>query len=173
MPLEEDKKEKDTLPPNPSVTYNKMNPMKDPTPLPPGSPDWRGRPNLNIDKNDGPIGFPSYDGDNRKREPHGYFPEPQYKNKLTQTMLRHEENIEDFEADKTYSFPKSDMTEEEAERAKAAGYVYITEFKAGTDRFCCGNCEYMVKANTTTGYWCRKFKFPDRPEACSDGFEPK
>jgi hypothetical protein len=161
-------------------SVNPYNPDKDKSPQ-----EWRGRPDLNLDKKDGPIGFPSYDKDKRREGPRGYFPEPRYTdpkeprymgeiNKAFSKLIdKKEDNIEDFEADKTYSFPKSDMTEEEAKRAKAAGYVYIPEFKAGTDRFCCGNCEYIMKANTTTGYWCRKFKFPDRPEACSDGFEPK
>jgi hypothetical protein len=82
----------------------------------------------------------------------------------------------------TSEFPVQDRTQF-APRMKNAGYVEIPEWGNDEDvlraiqmgvGFSCGTCEYMVPAQaSSTGYWCKKFSFPDRPYGCCDGYEWK
>ena len=102
---------------------------------------------------------------------------------------------EDFDSKGTYSFPM-DGRERWAEEMQEYGYVEMPGYIGTTGipeamrpeviahAYCCANCPYMVKASSRdgaglnktqslTGYWCKKFNFPDRPNGYCDGWAPK
>lgn len=79
---------------------------------------------------------------------------------------------QDFERENTYSFDRIGR-ESYVEKMKDAGYVEIEAFSTAdlTKGYFCNTCEYLEKRNASpTGYWCRKFGFPDRPFGCCDGW---
>jgi len=56
------------------------------------------------------------------------------------------------------------------------GYVELPEYKETDPSTCymCGSCEYFLSnQNTSTGYQCDKFKFPDRPFGCCNSYDKK
>jgi len=76
--------------------------------------------------------------------------------------------------DKPTSFFNPRGRELWAQEMAKYGYVELPGYIVSAKNYCCGNCISMVEdQRSPTGYWCKKYNFPDRPEGCSDGFEPK
>jgi hypothetical protein len=81
------------------------------------------------------------------------------------------------------SFFDSSGREPYAEVMSEYGYVEMSGYvgdpggsfdTAIPNAYCCANCPYMVDdQRSPTGYWCKKYNFPDRPNGCCDGWEPK
>jgi len=81
--------------------------------------------------------------------------------------------VEDSET--YHDFPGEGRTAEEVKRAKSAGYVEIEDYSESdlNKGYFCQTCEYFSKAKTSTGFWCNKVKFPDRPYGCCNKWDRK
>lgn len=83
--------------------------------------------------------------------------------------------IQEFGGARTYMFDNKGR-EQFASKMVKAGYVELKNF-ANADLMkghWCATCPAMITAKQSpTGYACQKFKFPDRPFGCCDGWYPK
>lgn len=94
---------------------------------------------------------------------------------IVQDHLREKSLVEDTEAPVTYSFDNTGR-EQFAQTMSKIGYVESPEFQQSdtSKGYFCGSCEYMKQSGASpTGFACLKFKFPDRPHGCCNGWESK